>query len=104
MQPKIVETKHLSNILCKINFKGNTMEEKEMIDEIIETISASVVERVFADERFVALTTPKAEEVVEEEVKEEVVEETTPTEEEKVEVVDKRSTIEKIRDRLKGIK
>lgn len=79
------------------------MEEKEMIDEIIETISASVVERVFADERFVALTTPKAEEVVEEEVKEEVVEETTP-EEEKVEVVDKRSTIEKIRDRLKGIK
>ena len=79
------------------------MEDKEVIDEIIETISASVVERVFADERFIALTTPK-EEVVEEEVKEEVVEETTPTEEEKVEVVDKRSTIEKIRDRLKGIK
>lgn len=103
MRPKIVETMHLSNILCKINFKGNTMEEKEMIDEIIETISASVVERVFADERFVALTTPKAEEVVEEEVKEEVVEE-QPKEEEKVEVVDKRSTIEKIRDRLKGIK
>ena len=80
------------------------MEDKEVIDEIIETISASVVERVFADERFIALTTPK-EEVVEEEVKEEVVEEEVLPEEEKVEeVVDKRTTIEKIRDRLKGIK
>lgn len=79
------------------------MEDKEVIDELIELITASVVEKVFADDRFTALVTPKVEEV--EEVKEEVVEEEVLPEEKKVEeVVDKRTTIEKIRDRLKGIK
>lgn len=79
------------------------MEDKEVIDELIELITASVVEKVFADDRFTALVTPKVEEV--EEVKEEVVEEEVLPDEEKVEeVVDKRTTIEKIRDRLKGIK
>ena len=74
------------------------MDEKDMIDEIIDAIKESV----FSDERFVALT--KKDEAVEEVATEEVIEETP--EEEKVEEVveDKRTTIEKIRDRLKGIK
>lgn len=81
------------------------MEDKEVIDELIELITASVVEKVFADDRFTALVTPKVEEVEEvEEIKEEVVEEEVLPEEEVEEVVDKRTTIEKIRDRLRGIK
>lgn len=75
------------------------MEEKEVIDEIVEMIK----DAIFNDERFLNLAQPK----VEEEVVEEVVEE-TPTEETTEEVVeevkDTRSTIEKIRDRLKGIR
>ena len=79
------------------------MEDKEVIDELIELITASVVEKVFADDRFVALTAPKEEVVEVEEVTEEKVEEVPEKAEEVVEE-DKRTTIEKIRDRLRGIK
>lgn len=68
--------------------------EKDEIDEIIEMLK----DAIFNDERFLKLTqNEKVEETVEEVVEE------TPTEE-VVEEVDKRSTIEKIRDRLKGIR
>lgn len=78
-------------------------EEKDDIDVIIELIGDKVVERVFADERFVKLMTP--EKVEDEEIKEDVVEETKDEVfEEKQEEPKKRDIYKELANRLRGVR
>ena len=75
-------------------------EVDEVINLIVEKVTNAVVEKVFNDERFLNLNKKEDNGEIVEETNEIIEETPAVVEEEK----DTRTTIEKIRDRLRGIK